>query len=150
MFKQTKDILTKHKVGRWTYGVPEIKYEWMYPLDTGYLFETPENIEQKLVEDTTPEGIVRMRFIDGIFDRKHELDDSLNGSAAQKEVVRLQTILEEETARADKAEEAAEKAREEAAEKLAEKDELIKQLMSKLAALQQATASSSAGNPVQS
>jgi chloramphenicol O-acetyltransferase type B len=27
MFKQTKDILTKHKVGRWTYGVPEIKYD---------------------------------------------------------------------------------------------------------------------------
>lgn len=48
--------------------VHEIKYEWMYPLDTGYLFETPENIAQKLVEDTTPEGIVRMRFIDGIFE----------------------------------------------------------------------------------
>ena len=35
----------------------EIKfpYEGMYPLDTGYLFETPENLAQKIVEDTTPE-----------------------------------------------------------------------------------------------
>ena len=53
-------------------------------------------------------------FIDGIFDRKHELDDSLNGSAAQeenkklrKEKEKLARILEDKNAEAEEQKERA-------------------------------------------
>jgi hypothetical protein len=55
--------------------IVETPYERLYPLDTPELFETPENREKGQVEEMTPEGRVRMRLRDGIFeywaDRAH-------------------------------------------------------------------------------
>jgi len=47
---------------------PDTPYEWLYPLDTPSLFETPDNVDKGLVEEMTPEGRVRMRLTDGIFE----------------------------------------------------------------------------------
>lgn len=46
----------------------ERPYEGLYPLDTGHLFETPDNRSKGIVEEMTPEGRVRMRLTDGIFE----------------------------------------------------------------------------------
>ena len=46
----------------------ETPYEGLYPLDTATLFETPENLDKGIVEEMTPEGRVRMRLNDGIFE----------------------------------------------------------------------------------
>ena len=46
----------------------ETPYEGLYPLDTPELFETPENLAKGQVEEMTPEGRVRLRLHDGIFE----------------------------------------------------------------------------------
>ena len=43
-------------------------YEGIYPLDTGYIYETPDNLGKSIVEEMTPDGRVRMRLLDGIFE----------------------------------------------------------------------------------
>jgi hypothetical protein len=40
----------------------ERPYEWRYPLDTGDLSDTPDNLAARQVEDTTPQGPVRMTY----------------------------------------------------------------------------------------
>lgn len=58
------------RVRRWCCPDPpeERPYEGQYPLDTPMLDETPENLDKGLVEDMTPEGRVRMRLTDGMFE----------------------------------------------------------------------------------
>jgi hypothetical protein len=46
----------------------ETPYECRYTLDTSSLFETPDNLAKGQVEDITPEGRVRMRLTDGVFE----------------------------------------------------------------------------------
>jgi len=46
----------------------EKPYDMWYPLDTGDIFETPQNLADGLVEELTPDGRVRMRFTDGVFE----------------------------------------------------------------------------------
>jgi hypothetical protein len=46
----------------------ETPYECRYPLDTSSLFEAPDNLAKGQVEDITPEGRVRMRLTDGVFE----------------------------------------------------------------------------------
>ncbi len=94
-------------------------------------------------------------FIDGVFGHKHGLDGSLNGSAAQKQVERLETINEEQAIKlqaAEKAQKAAEakaeaeaKAREAAEAEARKAQAKIEELQKLLAAQQATTASSSKG-----